>query len=50
MSENPKTRLLALEDLTDFLEESEIEYSEYKKIWKILFFALWDSDKVKNQN
>ena len=50
MSEDAQSRLLALEDLVDFLKESDLDFVEFKKIWKILFFAMWDSDKLKNQN
>lgn len=50
MSEDAQSRLLALEDLVDFLKDANLDIVEFKKIWKILFFAMWDSDKIKNQN
>jgi hypothetical protein len=43
------TRQMALEDLKDFLRHNVLPLNEYKKIWKILFYALWDSDKQKVQ-
>jgi hypothetical protein len=32
------------------LKENALPLPHYKKIWKILFFALWDADKTKVQN
>ena len=46
---DPMSRHMALEDLKDFLSHNVLPLKEYKKIWKVLFYALWDSDKQKVQ-
>ena len=47
MIKDAETRKLALEDLQEFLAENPLPLKHYKKIWKVLFYALWDSDKTK---
>lgn len=49
VSLTPENRDDVLRDVKDLLLNKDLTYKNYRIVWKGFFYALWASDKIKNQ-